>query len=624
MSKIRQSSQAVKITVGFFLLILSAVIIIFWLLVVGDLSYQNKIYPGVSVAGLRVGGLDQAAVRSLVKERARILDKGEEFSYQDKKIVISPSSVSFDGDLVYQLFAVDVDQSAAAAYKIGRGGRWFDNWRQKLACRFWSCAVSLAIDYNQPKILDLLKQEFGSYETPARSAELVWRPDGSFEISQEKFGHRFDYQAAFGLFLNNLQQARTEPIRLILEEESPQIFKRQVGDIGPQIDKWLKAAPLVLILDKQSWTAGLADIRGWLDLKTTYQNSRQSVDVDLSEEKMGVYFAKAQFMVLHQAAEEARFEVLGGRVSLFQAARDGRELDLATTMVNVRQAVADNLRQASLAMKVTGAETAQSDVNDFGITEIIGTGTSTFAGSPPNRRHNIKVGADALNGVLIKPNEEFSLLKALGKIDASTGYLPELVIKQNKTVPEYGGGLCQIGTTSFRAALSSGLPITMRRNHSYRVSYYEPAGTDATIYDPWPDFKFINDTGNYILIQTRISGDTLIFDFWGKRDGRTIEQTKPVIYNIVKPPVAKTIETLDLPVGQKKCTEKAHNGASAYFDYEVTYPDGQTKSKRFSSYYVPWQEVCLVGVDKLSEPSGVDLPPVNPDAAEAGTPTGTP
>ena len=154
----------------------------------------------------------------------------------------------------------------------------------------------------------------------------------------------------------------------------------------------------------------------------------------------------------------------------------------------------------------------------------------------------------------------------------------------------------------FRAALAAGLPITMRRNHSYRVGYYEPAGTDATIYDPWPDLRFINDTADYILIQSKIDGDNLSFEFWGTGDGRMAERTEPTIYNIVKPGPAKIIETTDLKPGEKKCAERAHNGADAYFDYKVTYAGGEIKENRFSSHYVPWQEVCLLGVEKLSAP----------------------
>ena len=215
-------------------------------------------------------------------------------------------------------------------------------------------------------------------------------------------------------------------------------------------------------------------------------------------------------------------------------------------------------------------------------------------------RHNIAVGAAAVHGLVIRPGEEFSLVAALGEIDAAAGYLPELVIKGDKTIPEYGGGLCQIGTTVFRAAVGSGLPITARRNHSYRVSYYEPAGTDAAIYDPSPDVRFVNDTNRSILIQSRIEKDDVYFDFWGTKDGRLVTTTTPVVYNIVKPAPTKIIETEDLKPGEKKCTERAHNGADAYFDYTVIYPEGATSSpleqtRRFSSHYVPWQEVCLVG-----------------------------
>jgi vancomycin resistance protein YoaR len=78
--------------------------------------------------------------------------------------------------------------------------------------------------------------------------------------------------------------------------------------------------------------------------------------------------------------------------------------------------------------------------------------------------------------------------------------LPELVIKKEGTVPEFGGGLCQVSSTAFRAAMNGGLPITQRRNHAYAVQYYAPQGTDATIYPGVVDLKFINDTPGDILI----------------------------------------------------------------------------------------------------------------------------
>jgi len=105
-------------------------------------------------------------------------------------------------------------------------------------------------------------------------------------------------------------------------------------------------------------------------------------------------------------------------------------------------------------------------------------------------------------------------------VDGEHGYLPELVIKNNVTEPEFGGGICQVSTTAFRAAIYSGLKITARKNHAYPVSYYNPQGMDSTVYVPNPDLRFINNTPNYILIQTKIVGTQLIFDFYGTDDGR--------------------------------------------------------------------------------------------------------
>lgn len=208
-----------------------------------------------------------------------------------------------------------------------------------------------------------------------------------------------------------------------------------------------------------------------------------------------------------------------------------------------------------------------------------------------------------LNGLLIRPGEELSLVKAIGPVDATLGYRQELVIRGDRTIPEFGGGLCQVATTLFRAILNAGLPVLERRNHSYRVSYYEPpVGMDATIYEPKPDLRFKNDYSTFLLLQTRIEGDDLIYEFWGTKDGRVAESSKPRIYNAVKPPEPLNIETTDIPVGTTKCIERAHPGSDAEFTYSVTDKNGKKTDTVFTSHYRPWRQVCLVGVKELSKP----------------------
>jgi len=141
--------------------------------------------------------------------------------------------------------------------------------------------------------------------------------------------------------------------------------------------------------------------------------------------------------------------------------------------------------------------------------------------APFNRADWVLDGAKRFNGVLLAPGETFSFGKLLGAVDASTGYVPELVILGDHEEKQYGGGLCQVSSTAFRAALAAGLPITERVNHAFAISYYTwpytVPGMDATIYYPAVDLKFTNDTGSYILMQTIMNGVDLKFDFFGTK-----------------------------------------------------------------------------------------------------------
>ncbi len=226
---------------------------------------------------------------------------------------------------------------------------------------------------------------------------------------------------------------------------------------------------------------------------------------------------------VNQVGINAELTIANGKATVFVPSQVGYTLDIADTLLKIKESALNEHKEIVLKIDADDPEVTEGSLNNLGITELISTGWSNFAGSPKNRIHNVKNGASKFNGILIKPDEEFSFVETLGAVDASTGYLPELVILDDKTVPEYGGGLCQVSSTAFRAALNAGLPIVERRAHAYPVTYYKPYGTDATIYIPSPDLKFKNDTGHYILIQTRVVGTRLYFDFYGTKVARTVK-----------------------------------------------------------------------------------------------------
>ncbi len=260
------------------------------------------------------------------------------------------------------------------------------------------------------------------------------------------------------------------------------------------------------------------------DLVSADRNKIQSYLVDLARR-------------INKDPVDAKFQVEDGKVSAFAISENGLALDIeksaAIISENILRESSESLylKEIDLAYNETEPEIKSDEIDNLGINTLIGEGKSDFRGSPKNRIHNIGVGSSRFHGAFIKPGEEFSFVKILGPVDAEHGYAEELVIKKDKTEPEFGGGICQISTTVFRAAIYSGLEITARRNHAYPVRYYNPQGMDATVYIPRPDLRFINNTPGYILIQTKIERTNLIFDFYGTSDGRTIEIEGPKIFD---------------------------------------------------------------------------------------------
>jgi vancomycin resistance protein YoaR len=566
--------------------------------------YAQRIMPGVRVAGLAVGGKTVAEARQLFESRSDIFDNGLGLRFENKTIRTP-----------LELAALSIDETLENAWLIGRGENWLDNGIEQVGALFGGVDLEMSTLIDSSALLQLLKKEFAEFEKPARNAGLEISGD-DYTITEAEAGQSLEYEAAVSAISEHLKSFSPGEIIIASQVIKPEISKAEAERFSYDLAGFFNFKSTKLFYDKESWV---------LDMKIAKQmtglaKKNGSIELALDKVKIKDFLEKEVVPKVAKEPLEARLTMENNRVSVWQAGEDGLEVELDESADRIALWKQDEPEQIEVAVKVIEGGAADATAQELGLKEIIGTGVSQFAGSPANRRHNIRVGANALHGLLIKPGEEFSLLKALGEIDAKAGYLPELVIKGNKTTPEYGGGLCQIGTTIFRATFNSGLPVTARRNHSYRVVYYEPAGTDATIYDPAPDYKFINDTGHHILIQARLAGDQLAFDIWGTKDGRSIEIGKPVIYNIVQPGPTKIIETSDLKEGERKCTERAHAGADAYFDYKVTYPNGEIKDVRFNSHYVPWQAVCLVGAKAAPEggalppaPSGTITPSVSPD-----------
>lgn len=254
----------------------------------------------------------------------------------------------------------------------------------------------------------------------------------------------------------------------------------------------------------------------------------------------------------------AELTIENGRATTFVPDQEGQSLDLYKLI----SLIPGGQLKLALPVLVSTPKTRLSELNNLGIVELVAYGVSDFKGSSKNRVTNVSVGASKFNGLIINPGDEFSFNNHLGDVDAAHGFVPEIVIKREGLFPEYGGGLCQVSSTAFRAAMNSGFPITQRKNHSFAVGYYAPQGSDATIYAPQLDMKFKNDLTSHMLIRTMVDGTKLYFEYYGTKDDRQIVLDGPYQYD-----------------------KKSDGSMKAVWTKRVT-KDGETIEQIFKSTYV--------------------------------------
>ncbi len=554
----------------------------------------TTVVPGVRVMHLDLGGLAPEDAATRIRDAAEQLT----ITYADReeRMTLSP---------VGTLATYDVDAMVARAMLVGQHSNPLIAFGQRVQARVFTTNISPAFRLNEDLLVATIAERFDVLVKPARNASLRISVDDSgshmVSIDPESDGtvlNRTELVMAAETALNTLQPTEA-PVTVMKDE--PSLRTPDVEPLREDVAALLTNLPIRVTAGSDNWSIDTDVAAEWIIAVSSDGGATLSIDA----EALRAYLQPRADLIAKKPIN-AVFEEKDGRVTTFIPSQDGTKLDMDAAIERIAEAImAGSEEVVDLPVITDLAEVQTGSTNSYGIREIIGVGESNFRGSPRNRRINIDVGRKSLDGILVHPGEEFSLLKALGPIDGAHGYLEELVIKGHETIPEFGGGLCQIGTTTFRAVLDSGLPVTARRNHSYRVSYYEldgvgnymGPGKDATIYDPAPDFKFKNDMRTSVMLRTYLIGtDRLVFEFWGTDDGRIAEQTDTVILSTTPPPPKKVIKTTTIPPGTTRCTEKPHAGATTQFFYTVTHPSGDKVEEKFMSYYKPWGEVCLLGV----------------------------
>ncbi|MCL5795417.1 MAG: VanW family protein [Patescibacteria group bacterium] len=608
-----------------------AIVIFFALIAVFVLSYgaycyayQDKVYYGISVGNINLSGQTKQETEKILADNVDKFQTADfTFNYQEKSWTIPETDI----DIKY-----NTNATIDSVWQTGRNSNIWKNFQKRISLIFSPQKSYFSFSYNQAKLNSFFNKISAQIESKGNDAYLSIE-DGTINIVEEKTGQELDNQWLNQQIINKIGWLdASRDINISLATYTPKITVQDIKIIQPNLEK-IFSSNFFLKWDQGTIEVDLKTIGNWLETFSEYKDNKYQFSYLFSREKIENYVNSIANKI-NKNPVDAKLTITNGKASVFESSQDGYNLNQEQTITDIANLLSKRIELANtseeigstniqLAVKTQKPSISNDTINDLGIKELIGKGTTNFSGSPENRKYNIKLGTQFISGALIKPGEEFSFINALGTVSESRGFKKELVIKEDRTTPEVGGGLCQVSTTVFRAALNSGLPITERTNHRYRVSYYEPpVGMDATIYDPSPDLKFKNDTPGYILIQGKISGNILTFELYGTNDGRKVEIGDSRVYDITTPPEPVYIEDPNLAPGEIKVLEKAHNGASADFHYKVTNKDGKvTFEKTFYSKYVAWRAMYARGPGESSSSSSESTPTPTPAPESSPTPT---
>lgn len=544
----------------------------FLLLVIGLIGvttfvYAGKALPGVMVNGVKVGGLVRSDAILAVNQRLA--------EYKGQLIPVNSPGSTIQLSPMNMNVQYDVPLAVDLALNYGRNGSLWHRAGQQLRALIGRSTNITKFTFDDDQLTADLLQLEAATSTAVSNASLNFSGD-SVTVNASRPGQRLNTGYLLMLIQNRLASASTEPIAAPLGQVVPNIDSDSLQSVRHQAATWV-AGPLTLQTPTGTIGVTQAQIVSWIKVNRTsvkdfalthnvldYYGGPAPITLVLDESAINTFVSELS-KKFNQPGRNAVLTMINGVLAVAQPSQNGQALDATATFTAIKDSLTKSAvdRQITLNIAVKPPEVNEANLATLGINTLISQGVTYFPHSTADRITNITVGTSKFNGVLIKPGGTFSFGQYLGDVDAANGYRPGLAIVGNKIIPEYGGGLCQVSSTAYRAALLAGLPITERVNHAYAVGYYTAPygvpGVDATIYEPQVDLKFTNDTGAFILIQPilDVANATLKFDFYGTKTKSgnirgpvflqgSVDETKPsttVFYRDVLDLSGKVIKT---------------------------------------------------------------------------------
>lgn len=491
-------------------------------LVVFRVAFADRVYPAVVVGDVPVGGLTIAAAESRLADRAADLERGTiAFSFDDQTWMPTLSELGV---------TVLLDSALTEAQLLGRD----DNPTARIAflgeILDADQVVPLRTRIDQATLdawFDRVDREMDRLPVNATIA----LKDMDVRIVPGERGTVVDREAATALILTALETLEPVAVELPTQVAEPEVGTADLEAVKADVEE-LISKPVKATYGDESWTIEPETVVPYLTAKVVVEDGVPAAKLSVDTEGLTAELRETYAAEVSRKPVDAVLSWSDGLV-VVEPSQKGAALRSAAFAEAVAESYLSGHKPVKIPVVVIDPTIDDTQLDRLGIKERLGSGHSNYEGGTWERDENIRVSTELMDGTLVAPGETFSFNGAIGEITSAKGYQEALVVVGEQVGRDVGGGVCQLSTTVFRAAINAGMPIVEWYPHSFRLPNYERdgwgPGFDASILqsgpnpETWADFRFQNYTDSWLLVESSMTDSRVYVDIYGTSDGRDIE-----------------------------------------------------------------------------------------------------
>lgn len=558
---------------------------------------QGQFYPGASVQGIPVGGMSRSDGEEMLRSAFTPLeDRAVTYTFEDQ---------SWDASLTDLGMIVDYESMLKQAWAQGRDGSVIDRYATLLE-QGGQHDVPLSVIQDDLKLETFLENIGQQIHIDSENARLVQR-GSEIDILADATGRALDLDGARGETIAAVLTGRTSTIDLKTAPIPPDVTAAALE--GAREDAvTLVGEPVIFTFGEVAYDIDTEELTGALTIDA---DGRAALDLGKLQERLQ--------QIAGDVLTPAQNVTLGwdDGVYVIDDDVDGTGVDLDAIGPLLLETARTANRTVALPVRSLKAGARADNIDELGLEGHLTYGSSSFAGSSETRAANVIAACNNVSYKLVGPGEQFSFNDQMGPISLDNGFVEGKIIQGDWTASDLGGGVCQVSTTVFRAALLSGFKFDEWYAHGWRLAFYEadgsPPGMDAAIYQPnnvdefEKDLIFENPLDSWLLLMMVVDGDTAYAHLYGRDNGWSTEIFEPRISEPKDPGEPVVRENRELANGERRKVQNAQPGYTVYLRRKVTDADGNVVSDGdFVSDYRSQPEAWEVGP---GTPGTIGTPP---------------